>query len=151
MALRSHERRRTQFRRWHERYLLLQKKAEWMMLRTLTFGQRFVSPFVPRSVLGGHSVMTFGLFDSIHRYVYEVRSTGITSCHVTMTDHFLSTSSYNFDLPTTDAQDFTQVLEKNGDAKVEHPYFLSDKNPYEEEVSLDGPATKVSFDQEPHA
>lgn len=44
-----------------------------------------------------------------------------------------------------------QELEKIGDAKVEHPYFGNDRNPYEEEVSLDGPATRVSFDEEPHA
>jgi hypothetical protein len=90
-------------------------------------------------------------FGSIHRYIFEIRGTGVTSCHVSMKVNPTSVDSFEFDLPTTSEDEFTQALERIGDAKIEHPWFLNDKNPYREDVSLSDATTTVSFDPKPTA
>jgi hypothetical protein len=60
--------------------------------------------------------------------------------------HPTSVDSFEFDLPSTSKDDFTRALERIGDAKIEHPWFENDRNPYRENVSLSDATTTVSFD-----
>jgi hypothetical protein len=53
----------------------------------------------------------------------------------------------DFDVPTTSEDNFTSALERTGEATIEHPYFDNDRSHYQENVSLDGVTTKVTFDQ----
>ncbi|HTB08348.1 MAG TPA: hypothetical protein VK704_00945 [Acidimicrobiales bacterium] len=87
------------------------------------------------------------LFGSIHRYIFEIRSTGVSSCHVSMKTIPASGDIFDFDLPTTAEDDFVSALERIGDAKIEHPWFLNDRHPYQESVSLNDATTTVSFTQ----
>jgi len=127
------------------------QKAEWTIIPKLTLSEHVAIGFLPPYFSARNTKTKFAQTGSIHRFIYEIRSTGVASCHVTMTDHYDPRSRYDFDLPSTAAQDFTSELEKIGDAKIEHPYFIGDENPFHEEVSLDGPATKVSFEPGPQA
>jgi hypothetical protein len=90
---------------------------------------------------------------SPHQYFYDVRSTGIMSCHVAVADHGLvnvpvdqSLPYYmQFDLPGTAEDDFTGVLEKLGAEKAKHPYYDTDKGVFSEDVSLQGTTTRIAF------
>jgi hypothetical protein len=85
-------------------------------------------------------------FGSIHRYIFEIRGTGVSSCHVSMKVNPTAVDSFEFDLPITSEDEFTRALERIGDAKIEHPWFENDRNPYRENVSLSDSTTTVSFD-----
>jgi hypothetical protein len=87
------------------------------------------------------------MFGSIHRYIFEIRGTGVSSCHVSMKTIPASGDIFNFDLPTTAEDDFVRALERIGDAKIEHPWFLNDRTPYQESVTLNDATTTVSFTQ----
>lgn len=80
------------------------EKAEWTILPKLTLRQHIAIGFSPKYIFANNSKIKFAQIGSIHRYVYEIRSTGVSSCHVTMKDHFDKGSSYDFDLPTTAAE-----------------------------------------------
>jgi hypothetical protein len=108
-------------------------KSEWK----ITPGRSLLRKLLPSN----------GLMGSIHRYVFEVRSTGVSSCHVEMKLILPAPDSFDFDLPTTSEDDFVSALERIGDAKVERPWFLNDKSPYQESVSLSDATTIVSFEQ----
>jgi hypothetical protein len=87
---------------------------------------------------------------SPHRYFYDVQSTGVTSCHVAVADEmFLTVTAplyyMEFDLPSVAEDDFTQVLEKLGGERAQHPYYDTDKGEFAEDVTLRGVTTRIAF------
>jgi hypothetical protein len=126
-------------------------KAEWKIVPDES-GRRkdyVLNPF--KFMLGRPSKLghdsKFSLMGSIHRATFEIRNTGVSSCHVKMTDSVSAGIVANFDLPSTSEDEFTGALECIGEAKIEHPYFDNDRDQYKENVSLDGVTTRVTFDQ----
>jgi len=112
-----------------------------------TLSQKLGPLVTPWKFLSGTADPKLAIDASMHIYDYEIRSSGPSSCHVAIKRHGSKTSDFDFDLPTTSEDEFVRALEKIGDAKVEHPWFLNDLNPYGEGVSLDGVTTKVTFER----
>jgi hypothetical protein len=122
-------------------------KSEWKISPKLTLSQKLGPLLTPWKFLLGTADTKMAIDASMHLYDYEIRSTGTSSCHVAIKRHGSKSSDFEFDLPTTSEDEFVQALEKIGDAKVEHPWFLNDLNSYGEGVSLDGVTTKVTFER----
>jgi len=127
-------------------------KAEWKIAPSES-GRRkdyVLNPF--KFMLGrwpqlGHD-SKLSVMGSIHRNTFEIRNTGVSSCHVKMIDSVTARIYADFDLTSTSEDEFVTALERIGEAKIEHPYFDNDRSPYKENVSLDGVTTKVTFERE---
>jgi hypothetical protein len=89
----------------------------------------------------------FSSMGSVHRNTFEIRNMGVSSCHVKMIDSVTAKIYADFDLPSTSEDEFVAALERIGETKIEHPYFDNDRSPYQENVSLDGVTTKVTFER----
>jgi hypothetical protein len=97
--------------------------------------------------------MRFALIGSPHKYLYDVQSTGIASCHVALADRLFANIPTDqapiyfmeFDLPDTAEDDFTSVLEKLGGEKAKHPYYDTDQGEFAEDVTLRGTMTRIAF------
>jgi hypothetical protein len=124
-------------------------KAEWKIAPDES-GRRadyVLKPFkllLGRSPKLGHDAV-FSTVGSIHRNTFDIRSTGVSSCHVRMIDSISAKIYADFDLPSTPEDEFVAALERIGEAKIEHPYFDNDRNQYQENVTLDGVTTRVNF------
>ena len=124
-------------------------KAEWKIAPDES-GRRkdyVLNPF--KFMLGrwpklGHD-SKFASLGSVHRNTFEIRTTGVSSCHVRMSDSVTAQMYADFDLPSTSEDEFVGALERIGEANIEHPYFGNDRNQYRENVSLDGVTTRVTF------
>jgi len=88
-----------------------------------SFAQRLlVSTLLARPARYVNPKMKFSMMGSLHKYFFDVRSTGISSCHVAISDNVLLALPddeapiyvMEFDLPTTAEDGFTQALEKVG-------------------------------------
>jgi hypothetical protein len=109
--------------------------------------------FAVRGQLQGNSKDKFAMVGSLHKYFFDVQSTGVSACHVGVADHiFLAVSgeratSYvmEFDLPSTAQDDFARSLEKVGGERAKHPWFDEDKKAFNEDVSLVGSTMRIAF------
>jgi hypothetical protein len=129
----------------------LTTKAEWKIVPNER-GRRTDHVLNPYKMLLGRPPQlghdsVFSLMGSVHRYKFEIRNAGASSCHVKMIDSVDATQHADFDLLTTSEDEFISALERIGEATVEHPYFGNERSTYQENVSLDGVTTKVSFDR----
>jgi len=120
-------------------------KSEWKISPRIRVTQFIRVLLTPWRTFTRASNLKFAIDASMHLYDYEIRATATTSCHVTILHHGSDSPVIEFDLPSTPGEEFTTALERIGNAKVEHPWFLNDKNPYEEGVSLNGAVTRVTF------
>src|SRR5271154_4891846 len=70
------------------------KKSEWEAVPRAGVGQRKVFfPLVSRGQLQGTTNVKFAMVGSLHKYFFDVHSTGVSDCHVGVADHmFLAVS-----------------------------------------------------------
>jgi hypothetical protein len=128
-------------------------ESEWKAVPRAGIGQRLVVFSVLRRPVQGNPKVKFATVGSLHKYFFDVQSTGVSSCHVSVADQlFLAVPdaqapSYvmEFDLPTTPEDDFAGSLEKVGGERVKHPYYYLDRQPFAEDVSLLGNTMRIAF------
>jgi len=129
-------------------------ESEWKAVPRKSFAQRLlVSTLLARPARYVNPKMKFSMMGSLHKYFFDVRSTGISSCHVAISDNVLLALPddeapiyvMEFDLPTTAEDGFTQALEKVGGERAKHPYYDIEKLQVAEDVSLRGSTTRIAF------
>jgi hypothetical protein len=132
----------------------LTKKSEWQAVPRAGVEERLVTFSFGRSgPLQGNPKVKFAMVGSLHKYFFDVQSTGVSACHVGVADHmFLAVSgdratSYvmEFDLPSTAHDDFARSLERVGGERAKHPWYDEDKKAFTEDVSLLGDTMRIAF------
>jgi hypothetical protein len=128
-------------------------ESEWKAVPRRTFAQRLRADGLLSLPSQITSKSKFSMMGSLHKYFFDVRSTGLGSCHVAVADRlFLDhpdthTLPYymEFDLPTTSADNFAQELEKVGGQRAKHPYYDLEKQMFAKDVSLRGSTMRIAF------
>jgi len=65
-------------------------ESEWKAVPRKSFAQRLlVSTLLARPARYVNPKMKFSMMGSLHKYFFDVRSTGISSCHVAISDNVL--------------------------------------------------------------
>lgn len=128
-------------------------ESEWKVVPTLTLAQRVgaigLIAFAPRV----SAKRKFSWMGSLHKYFFDVQSTGVSSCHVAVADAVLVDVAnrdelvyyMEFDLPTTSEDDFTRTLEGVGCERAKHPFYDIDRQQFTEDVSLSGATMRIAF------
>ena len=131
----------------------LNGKSEWKAVPRAGLGQRLAVISLLRRPMQGNPKIKFAMVGSLHKYFFDVQSTGVSSCHVAVADQlFLAvpegqapTYVMEFDLPSTPEDDFASTLEKVGGERSKHPYYDLDRQAFTEDVSLSGNVMRIAF------
>jgi hypothetical protein len=133
-------------------------KSEWKVVPQRTLALRNLLPALPWSPFLANPRNKYSLDGSLHRNVFDMQSTGVSSCHVAMSDRLAASLHADhapmyvaeFDLPTTAKEEFIQAFVGVANVKVEHPWFDLEKNEFREDYVSIGNTTRISFHQVAH-
>jgi hypothetical protein len=128
-------------------------ESEWKVVPTLTLARRVAAIGLLAFAIRVRAKRKFSWMGSLHKYFYDVTSTGLSSCHVAVADaDLVAVTNRNelvyymqFDLPTTSQDDFTRTLETVGGERAKHPFYDLDKQQFSEDVTLSGATMRFAF------